>query len=77
MYFEAFMSDTFTLSGSEFITLANLLKVEGWVGSGALAKKVIDDGKVTVDGVVETRKRCKLVAGQRIEFNGNAIVIGQ
>ncbi|BFM20039.1 RNA-binding S4 domain-containing protein [Gilvimarinus japonicus] len=71
------MSDTFTLNGTEFITLANLLKVEGWVESGAVAKQVIDAGMVSVDGVVETRKRCKLVPGQRIEFNGEAIVIEQ
>ncbi|WP_049722469.1 RNA-binding S4 domain-containing protein [Gilvimarinus polysaccharolyticus] len=71
------MTDTFTLDGTEFITLANLLKVEGWVESGAMAKKVIDDGMVCVDGVTETRKRCKLVPGQRIEFNGNAIVINK
>lgn len=71
------MSDTFTLEGTEFITLANLLKVEGWTESGAVAKQVIDAGMVSVDGVIETRKRCKLVPGQRVEFNDNAIVIGK
>jgi ribosome-associated protein len=71
------MSETFTLEGTEFITLANLLKVEGWVESGAVAKQVIDAGMVSVDGAIETRKRCKIVAGQRVDFNDNSILIEQ
>lgn len=71
------MSDVFSLDGSEYITLNNLLKVEGWVESGAVAKQVIDAGMVSVDGVVETRKRCKLTAGKKVAFNGNTIVIAE
>lgn len=71
------MTDTFHLEGTEFITLNNLLKVEGWVESGAVAKQVIDAGMVSVDGVVETRKRCKLMPGAEVSFNGNTIVIAE
>ncbi|HEY7886081.1 MAG TPA: ribosome-associated protein YbcJ [Cellvibrionaceae bacterium] len=67
------MSETFSLAGHEFITLNNLLKVEGWCESGAVAKQVIDAGLVSVDGQVETRKRCKIFAGQQVVFNGNTI----
>ncbi|MDO3383816.1 ribosome-associated protein YbcJ [Gilvimarinus algae] len=69
------MTEKFALEGSEFITLNNLLKVEGWVESGAVAKQVIDAGMVSVDGAIETRKRCKIIAGQTVSFNGNSILI--
>ncbi len=69
------MSNTFHLEGSEFITLNNLLKVEGWVESGAVAKQVIDAGMVSVNGVIETRKRCKITAGQEVSFNGESITV--
>lgn len=69
------MTEYFNLEGSEFITLNNLLKVEGWVESGAMAKQVIDAGLVTVDGAVETRKRCKLTPGKVVSYNDNTITI--
>lgn len=65
--------NTFELNGQAFITLNNLLKVEGMVESGAVAKQVIDAGMVTVDGQVELRKRCKIVAGQVVEFEGEVV----
>lgn len=69
------MSEQFSLAGHEYITLNSLLKVEGWCHSGALAKQVIDAGQVTVDGCVETRKRCKIRAGQSVSFNGQTLVV--
>ncbi|MBU2886472.1 RNA-binding S4 domain-containing protein [Gilvimarinus agarilyticus] len=69
------MTEEFSLDGTEFITLNNLLKVEGWVESGAVAKQVIDAGMVSVDGAIETRKRCKLTPGREVAFNGNTIVV--
>ncbi len=67
----------FSLQGRPFITLNNLLKVEGLVESGGVAKQVISTGLVKVDGEVELRKRCKIIAGQKIEFGGSGIeVIG-
>ncbi|RWR00736.1 ribosome-associated protein [[Pantoea] beijingensis] len=66
---------TFSLGKHPHVDLCDLLKLEGWVESGAMAKSLIADGLVTVDGAVETRKRCKIVAGQTVEFNGNRITV--
>ena len=65
----------FSLQGRPFITLNNLLKIEGLVQSGGMAKKVITDGLVKVDGELELRKRCKIVVGQQVEFNGLVVEI--
>ena len=69
--------DTFDLQGRDYIELNNLLKVTGLCASGGLAKTVIADGQVKVDGELELRKRCKIKAGQRVEFDGRSIVIAQ
>lgn len=57
------------------IELYKILKLEGLVQSGGEAKHVIVDGLVTVNGEVETRKRKKIVSGDRIEFAGAKIEI--
>ena len=54
----------------EPVELYKILKFEGLVASGAEAKMVIDNGLVWVNGNVETRKRRKIMANDRIEFNG-------
>lgn len=64
---------TFNLDGRPHVELHNLLKVEGWCESGAVAKHAIADGRVTVDGAVELRKRCKIVAGKVVTFEGQSI----
>jgi len=46
------------------------LKFEGLVGSGGEAKAAIAEGHVTLNGVVETQKRKKIVSGDIIEFGG-------
>lgn len=63
----------FALDGRPFITLSNLLKVEGWCEHGAAAKHAIDAGIVTVDGAVEQRRRCKITAGQVVRFGEQAV----
>ncbi len=40
-----------------------------------MAKLMIADGMVTVDGVTELRKRCKIRQGQLVEFNRQRIVV--
>ena len=45
------------------------------VESGAMAKEVIDEGLVTVDGEVESRYRRKLYDGMVVEFEGNQIKV--
>lgn len=67
--------NSFNLEGSEFIELHNLLKVTGLIGSGGMAKSLIADGQVLVDGQLELRKRCKIRAGQLIEFAGEQIQV--
>lgn len=66
---------TFSLEGHPFIALNNLLKIEGMTDSGGSAKQVVAEGLVLVDGKVELRKRCKIVAGQVVEFNGQKITV--
>lgn len=66
---------TFCLEGRAFITLNNLLKVEGLAENGGAAKQAVANGQVLVDGQVELRKRCKIVAGQVVEFQGQKIAV--
>jgi ribosome-associated protein len=63
------------LEGHPNIALHNLLKLEGWCESGATAKHAIEEGRVRVDGQIELRKRCKITAGQIVEFEGNRIKV--
>ncbi|DAB31092.1 MAG TPA: RNA-binding protein [Sulfurimonas sp. UBA12504] len=51
----------------EYIELFKLLKVLDLVDSGAQAKYIVADGHVKRNGVVEVRKRAKIVAGDIIE----------
>lgn len=55
------------------IELYKVLKFEGLAGSGAEAKAVIAEGRVLLNGVVETRKRKQIVAGDVIEFEGEKL----
>ncbi len=57
------------------IELYKILKLQGLTGSGGSAKLVIADGQVLVNGIVETRKRKKIIAGDRIQFAGEQIVV--
>lgn len=65
----------FSLGKHPHVELCDLLKLEGWSESGAQAKIAIGEGLVKVDGVVETRKRCKIVAGQAVSFEGHSISV--
>lgn len=58
---------------TEPVELHKILKFEGMVPSGGVAKLAIESGDVMVNGEVETRKRKKIVAGDIIEFNGEKI----
>jgi ribosome-associated protein len=65
----------FKLEEKEFIELDNLLKVTGLSQSGGSAKTVIAAGHVMVDGQVEFRRRCKIRAGQLVEFEDRKIIV--
>ncbi len=65
----------FNLGNNEFIELNNLLKVMGLCDSGGIAKTLIAEGRVRVNGNVELRKRYKVRKGQLVEFEGHKIII--
>ena len=52
----------------DYVELKQLLKLADLVTSGGEAKMIIADGQVTVDGVVELRKACKIRGGQQVEL---------
>jgi ribosome-associated protein len=57
----------------DHIQLDQLLKATGLCESGGAAHAAIAEGRVTVDGTVDTRKRAKLRPGQRVAFGGQEI----
>jgi len=54
----------------EPVELFKILKFEGIVASGGEAKAAISDGLVLVNGAVETRKRKKIMSGDKLEYMG-------
>jgi len=60
---------------SEPVELYKILKFEGMVSSGGEAKSVIANGKVLLNGNIETQKRKKIVSGDIIEFDNEKIHI--
>ena len=59
----------------EFIKLGQTVKAAGLVESGVEAKEVIQQGRVSVNGEVDTRRGRKLYAGDVAEYNGEQIKI--
>lgn len=57
------------------IELFKLLKFEGLAASGGEAKYFIAEGLVLVNGKVETRKRKKIVDGDRIEIGEEKLMV--
>ena len=68
------MNTTFKITG-EYIELTKLLKITGLCDSGGMAQAVTVDGLVSVDGMVERRKRCKIRPGQVVTFAGNTVKV--
>jgi ribosome-associated protein len=48
----------------DYVELNQLLKLAGLCDSGGMGKAIVASGVVTVDGVVELRKTCKIRTGQ-------------
>lgn len=59
----------------EFIKLGQAVKAAGLVESGVEAKEVIQEGRVSVNGEVDTRRGRKLYAGDVAEYSGEQIKI--
>lgn len=64
---------------TEYIKLDQLLKFANAVEGGGMAKNVILDGLVKVNGEVELQRGKKLRNGDVVEFNNEkyAVVIGE
>lgn len=52
----------------EFVELNALIKLSGACDSGGAGKALVAAGEVSVDGKVESRKTCKIRAGQVVSF---------
>ncbi len=61
--------------GTEFIKLEAALKFANAVESGGMAKTVIQEGEVTVNGEVCTMRGKKLYPGDAFGFNGEKYLI--
>ena len=60
---------------AEPIALYQLLKLEALVSSGGEAKVAIDNGRVLVNGEIETRRRKKIMSDDTIEFESESFKI--
>jgi ribosome-associated protein len=61
----------------DFVELHILLKLLGLAPSGGAAKAMIAAGAVSVDGVVETRKACKIRGNQVVTVGDDEVrVVG-
>ena len=59
------------------IRLDAFLKLSDLAQTGGHAKLLIQDGAVTVDGEVETRRGRKLRGGESVVVNGQAVTVPQ
>lgn len=68
------MAIEFAVRG-DYIQLDQLLKATGMVDSGGAAHAAVEEGRVRVDGALESRKRAKLRPGQRVRFGAQEIML--
>lgn len=61
----------------DYIKLGQALKAANLAESGVMAKLAIQDGLVSVNGEVETRRGKKLVDGDIVSFEGETIRISK
>ncbi len=60
---------------SEYIKLQDLLKLTGLAATGGMAKIVIQNGEVKVNGEVCTMRGKKLRSGDVAEYDGVAVTV--
>lgn len=63
------------MASMDYIKLDQFLKQMQAVSTGGQAKLMIQDGEVSVNGEVETRRGRKLVKGDRVAMNGQTWVV--
>jgi ribosome-associated protein len=62
--------------GDRPINLTQVLKLSGWVMHGGEAKALIAEGRVRVNGAVETRKRKQMARGDIVTLeDGPSLVL--
>ena len=66
------MNTEFKIEG-EYIELVALLKALGIAETGGHAKHIVDSGIVYRNGSIETRRRAKLVSGDKIQIEKQEI----
>ena len=59
----------------EHVELNQLLKLVGLCDSGGAGKAIVASGAVSVDGVVELRKTCKIRVGQSVTLGEHRIEV--
>ena len=64
-------------AGEEFIRLGQVLKAAGFVENGGQSKEVIQDGFVSVNGEVETRRGRKLYPNDVVSYEENELTVKQ
>lgn len=66
--------ETFEITG-EYIQLNQLIKAIGWCENGAEANRLIEQGKIKVNGEPESRKRNKIYPGMVVQFNAKKVTV--
>jgi ribosome-associated protein len=59
----------------ESIRLGQLLKLAGVVDDGVMARMVIENGEVGVDGTVVTRRGTQVRPGQTVTYAGQSLIV--
>ncbi|WP_181149851.1 RNA-binding S4 domain-containing protein [Arthrobacter sp. MYb227] len=59
----------------ESIRLGQLLKLASFAEDGFHAKQMIEDGLVTVNGNVETRRGAQIRNGDTVSVNGESVTV--
>ena len=57
------------------IELCQFVKFGGLADTGGEAKTLISQGRVLLNGVIETQKRKKLAAGDKVKVDGHTIIV--
>jgi ribosome-associated protein len=57
------------------IELCQFIKFGGLSESGGEAKQLIAEGRVLLNGAIETQKRKKLTTGDQVKVDGHTIIV--
>ena len=63
------------MEDAPIIRLDQLLKLVGWVESGGVAKHLIQEGEVLLNGAVETRRSKKVHLGDIVTLQGHSVTV--